>query len=595
MRIIRLFAVAFLVLAVLGCSKKSSKPTEPGDDNRPDIKSFRMQKDTVLTKTPCFVNFMFHVTDMEGNGISWLKEEDFEVREDDRVLARTGNSISIRQKDQSPYTLKSVLLLNNSAGTDLATVKAAAKAFIQKMFAKQTAAVYSYAAGAVQVLDFTDDQTALSAAVDGITAADAADNLYAVLEGILSGLSDSYTNDFIEQNAVILFTSGSDNQGTSTIQEVLQARGRKAVLAVGIGAGVDAAALGQIGNIGFIPVAGSSEAAAKMTEAGEALSDYAQSFYWLTYMSEKRGFVDHTVKVSIASNENTGTDASVEGGFRSSYFYTAVRGLFVNYSDETKSGVSVMTIVRADTITLQALTTYATNGPEYSWSTDNDQVLIVFPDDLDDSRGYVVAVGDSSESASITVTDVANNVSATVQLTITTIEMGRIIREYWLDIGGGTALTDLTGNAAYPDNPTGRDYRTSFEAPVDWKDNYGQRLRGYLVPPGTGNYTFYIASDDLSELWLSSDNNPVNKALIAKVTTWTNSREWQKEPGNQKSAPVPLQAGRIYYIEALMKEGSGGDNVAVTWQGPGIPVVAVANMVPIAGQYLGFDPAWPKP
>jgi len=538
---------------------------------------------------------MFQVEDMEGNGISWLDEDFFEVREDNKILARTGNSISIRQKDQSPYALKTILLLNNSSGTDLETVKAAAKAFIQKMFAKQTAAIYSYTGAAVEVLDFTDDQTALSAAVDGIAAGDAADNLYGVLEGVLSGLTDSYTTDLVEQNAVVLFTSGTDNQGSNTVQDILQARGRKAVLAVGIGAGVDASALGQIGNIGFFSIADSGETAASITEAGEALSDYAMSFYWLTYMSEKTGYLDHTVKVRIVNNENTGTDASVEGGFRSSGFYTPLRGLFVNYSDESKSGVSTMTIVRADTITLRALTTYATNGPEYSWSSDNEQVLIVFPDDLDDSRGYVVAVGDSSESATITVTDVANNVSTTVQLTITTIEMGSIIREYWLDIGGGTALTDLTGNAAFPDNPTGRDYRTSFEAPVDWKDNYGQRLRGYLVPPGTGNYTFYIASDDLSELWLSSDNNPVNKSLIAKVTTWTNSREWQKEPGNQKSAPVLLQAGRIYYIEALMKEGSGGDNVAVTWQGPGIPAVPVANMVPIAGQYLGFDPAWPKP
>jgi len=52
MRILRPFTAAFLVLAVLGCSKKSTKPTEPGDGTHPDIKSFRMVKDTVLTKNP---------------------------------------------------------------------------------------------------------------------------------------------------------------------------------------------------------------------------------------------------------------------------------------------------------------------------------------------------------------------------------------------------------------------------------------------------------------------------------------------------------------------------------------------------------------
>jgi hypothetical protein len=29
-------------------------------------------------------------------------------------------------------------------------------------------------------------------------------------------------------------------------------------------------------------------------------------------------------------------------------------------------------------------------------------------------------------------------------------------------------------------------------------------------------------------------------------------------------------AGQMYYIEALHKEGAGGDNLAVAWQGPGI-------------------------
>ena len=41
----------------------------------------------------------------------------------------------------------------------------------------------------------------------------------------------------------------------------------------------------------------------------------------------------------------------------------------------------------------------------------------------------------------------------------------------------------------------------------------------------TGNYTFWIASDDKSELWLSTTNdNPVNKVKIASVPEWTDSR-----------------------------------------------------------------------
>jgi hypothetical protein len=147
------------------------------------------------------------------------------------------------------------------------------------------------------------------------------------------------------------------------------------------------------------------------------------------------------------------------------------------------------------------------------------------------------------------------------------------IYEYWLNIGSGTAVTDLTGNANYPDNPTGSYLVTLFEGPVNWADNYGSRLYGWLYPPQSGDYTFWIASDDLSELWLSTDEDPANATLIASVSGWMDSRDFAGATGvpgtTFKSNPIKLEAGQRYYIQALQKEGGGGDNVAVAWQGPG--------------------------
>ena len=53
------------------------------------------------------------------------------------------------------------------------------------------------------------------------------------------------------------------------------------------------------------------------------------------------------------------------------------------------------------------------------------------------------------------------------------------------------------------------------------------------------------------------------------------------ENETQESDPITLEAGEIYYIEAIFKEHEGGDNCAVAWQGPGIP-----NRVVIPGSYL---------
>ena len=78
---------------------------------------------------------------------------------------------------------------------------------------------------------------------------------------------------------------------------------------------------------------------------------------------------------------------------------------------------------------------------------------------------------------------------------------------------------------------------------------------------------FWIASDDAGELYLSTDESPANKQLIASVPGWTSSQEWGKY-AEQESSPRSLVAGRSYYIEALMKEGGGGDNLAVRWELP---------------------------
>ena len=161
-----------------------------------------------------------------------------------------------------------------------------------------------------------------------------------------------------------------------------------------------------------------------------------------------------------------------------------------------------------------------------------------------------------------------------------------VLREVWLGIAGG-AVSDLTSNPAYPSSPSFEEVLTTgFEAPTDVYDDYGQRLQALLIPPTTGTYYFLISSDDASQLFLSSNDNPAGEQLIAQVTSWTPSRNYHVEAG-QKSAGINLVANQRYYIEALMKEGGGGDNLAVTWQKPGeadpldnSPPIPNVNLVP---------------
>lgn len=143
---------------------------------------------------------------------------------------------------------------------------------------------------------------------------------------------------------------------------------------------------------------------------------------------------------------------------------------------------------------------------------------------------------------------------------------GVITYQKWNNIQGN-AVSALTGNSAFPASPSSTSDLTLFEAPANVGDNYGARIIGYVTAPQTGVYYFWIAADDNTELWLSTDASAANKQKIASHTVWTNSREWNKYP-SQKSAAVTLTAGVKYYVEALMKEGGGGDNLAVGWRKP---------------------------
>jgi hypothetical protein len=144
---------------------------------------------------------------------------------------------------------------------------------------------------------------------------------------------------------------------------------------------------------------------------------------------------------------------------------------------------------------------------------------------------------------------------------------GKILREYWTNLLGNSYMSLLMARPNFPDHPSGREYLNSFEPPSHWGHNYGARIRGFLHPPTTGDYTFWIASGDMAELYLSIDESPENRRQIAYANE-TDAHEWTKQRP-QQSSPVTLVAGRKYYIEALHKQGQLEDHLAVAWQGPG--------------------------
>ena len=148
------------------------------------------------------------------------------------------------------------------------------------------------------------------------------------------------------------------------------------------------------------------------------------------------------------------------------------------------------------------------------------------------------------------------------QLNLRVIDTGSSIsREVWTGVTG-TSITNIPLDSP----PSSSNVLGSLEGITSFGDNYGERIRGFITAPVTGNYYFWISANNSAELWISNDGEPVNKVRRAYITKGTTTPHvWNLQP-SQRSAWLALKAGQRYYIEILHKAGIGaGDHWSVGW------------------------------
>lgn len=162
-------------------------------------------------------------------------------------------------------------------------------------------------------------------------------------------------------------------------------------------------------------------------------------------------------------------------------------------------------------------------------------------------------------------------------------ETGSILREYWTNLVGNIKQTPLESNPNYPDRPSGREYLTRLEVATNWGENFGDRIYGYLHPPKTGKYAFFLSDDDASCILLSRDEKPENKTNIA-YSEGTAPGKW----ATTSHQSLTLVAGKRYYIEVMRRTGTGPNHLAVAWQPPG------GQLEVISGEFLSPFKPMPK-
>src|SRR5439155_11145523 len=144
---------------------------------------------------------------------------------------------------------------------------------------------------------------------------------------------------------------------------------------------------------------------------------------------------------------------------------------------------------------------------------------------------------------------------------------------YYLgSITGGTDA--LLSNPLYPGAPMTNQALTVFDASQytggdlngllgSAGDNYGASVTAWLTPTVTRNYVFFLASDDQSELQLSTDANPATAQMIAVESGCCHGFQETNSGFETVSAPQALVAGVSYFIRAFYVEAGGGDYVKV--------------------------------
>ena len=149
---------------------------------------------------------------------------------------------------------------------------------------------------------------------------------------------------------------------------------------------------------------------------------------------------------------------------------------------------------------------------------------------------------------------------------------GTILREYFSGIKG-KSLYLLLQDPSFPPHVDGWDLADKFELAPTTTNQLVVRFRGYLHPPASGDYEFWLAGATEAQLYISATVREEEKVQVAQVLD-ASAKSWDAPRFGGTSRwgpPVPLVAGRRYYTEALVLIKHGEGHLSVAWKGPDRP------------------------
>ena len=502
---------------------------------------FKLVGHRITTEAPSFVNILFQVLDLDNWGVTALTTEHFEVRENDQEVSPTESAMRVQKRKALPhrFKLKTVLMLDTSTSVKdhLDQIKEAAIVLVENMTENQEIALYEFSEDPVLLHDFTNDVEALTKAIREIRLGFSTTNLYGSIITGTRRWQDVFTTNEVQQGFLVILTDGSDTQGTYTLDQALDERGNKNIYTIGLGNEIDPDILKELGNAGFFQISDVTELAdqlaEKFVEIQKRIVSFADSFYWLRYLSPKRGDREHRIELRVRENQY---DFVLWGEFNSRDFYSVRPEVFVNQSPSNPDGIRKLRIAEGDTVRLQAVTYPELKSPQYRWESSDSEIVAIKPDPVDASVAWAIAVRESGQTATLQVFDRANELERHVHVEVLSkhalkLPGGAMMDMVWIEPGTFQMGSPPSEQGHYNEGPvhkvtisngfylgkyevTQEQWNSVMGTTRDWERTY--------VRNGSRNPAVYISWESVQEFI-----RRVNTSLGSEVCRLPTEAEWE--------------------------------------------------------------------
>lgn len=275
------------------------------------------------------VEILFQTLGCEGEGISGLTVNDFEVVENGFSM---DSEADIRiDPGQIPYSVRTVLLLDITRSVEglVDQIKEASLSVVNSKLANQQIAVYAFDKQLKLIQNFTDDKNLLTQAIESIpeTGLESSTNLYGALIdlNIKDMWEESFSLNFIEDGSLILFTDGRHNANqTQTLEMALASRGDKKLYVAALNSNdLVEDPLRQLASTGGYFLAEDISRLKQVFEnIQQEIESLSGSIYYLFYTSpiSDPTPIDNELIIKVRNNTNRLLDGQIKTTFNSAGF-----------------------------------------------------------------------------------------------------------------------------------------------------------------------------------------------------------------------------------------------------------------------------------